>query len=467
MSTSSPEINALLATLGVAEGQRRQGSVGSRSRDVPMTEVSAVLKNGTSDTYSLLGRAQTVFVGGRGEDSISETGSDAVTLFPQSFVTSGHPRKYPIFMLPTDLGSLMAICRSRIGKGRTFCLVQNCTTNHQGGLVSVKPGDIVVAKVPGRIAFETPRISSTNLDNSVVGEWISLQHTLTNWTNQFGQAQDVEEIGQTVDLKLLEIRIEDERKAVLFKTPRRKRGTMISEKTPAGIGISPYAKMLSGDESFADISEGKAQEKIRDVILRLDSALEELSAYSVMLGQDVEKLGAASLVNFRMLENKLIVAARSIGTRAEDLASDLDSPTVWSALAAINQKVEEVRALESKHREPTFESDPSLASKVSRLEKDLLSTVTQLSHAISGLSTRLDDKVSPAVEMDTSETLGAGFYADLQERTAKMTSQIKNLKAEKQKPKSRKANFGDQVCWPGVRYPSDSQCLAQPQRPYY
>jgi hypothetical protein len=110
----------------------------------------------------------------------------------------------------------------------------------------------------------------------------------------------------------------------------------------------------------------------------------------------------------------------------------LDSPTVWSALAAINQKVEEVIAVTNKHRKPTLGSDPLLVSKVSRLEKDLLSTVTQLSHAISALSTRLDEKVSPAVKMDTSESLGAGFYADLQERMGKMTGQIENLKAEKQ-----------------------------------
>jgi hypothetical protein len=68
-------------------------------------------------------------------------------------------------------------------------------------------------------------------------------------------------------------------------------------------------KMLSGEESFAEIGEGTIQEKMRDVILRLDAALEEISAYSVLLGQDVEKLGASSSVSFQMLENKRLVAA--------------------------------------------------------------------------------------------------------------------------------------------------------------
>jgi hypothetical protein len=127
----------------------------------------------------------------------------------------------------------------------------------------VKPGDIVVAKASGRVAFKALYIPSTPLNDSVVGELIYIQDTLTNWTNKFGQAQDVEELGETVDLNLLEIRMEDERKAAAFKTPRRKRGTMISETTPARIGIiSPYTKILTGDESFEDIAEGKAQERM-------------------------------------------------------------------------------------------------------------------------------------------------------------------------------------------------------------
>jgi hypothetical protein len=64
MSTSSPEINALLATLGVS--QRGPGGLdddlsGPGSLvDVPMPEVSAVLNDGTSHSSSLL-EVQTVF----------------------------------------------------------------------------------------------------------------------------------------------------------------------------------------------------------------------------------------------------------------------------------------------------------------------------------------------------------------------------------------------------------------------
>jgi hypothetical protein len=37
------------------------------------------------------------------------------------------------------------------------------------------------------------------------------------------------------------------------------------------------------------------------------------------------------------------MASWLVGSRAKDLASDLDSPTVWGALSAINLKIEEVR----------------------------------------------------------------------------------------------------------------------------
>jgi hypothetical protein len=272
-------------------------------------------------------------------------GADAITLFPDSVGITGQPKKYPLYRMPTNIEDLMAICRARIGRSHTFCLAKICTTNHQGGLVVVKPGDLVVEKLSGKIAFENPRISSKILDDSVIGEWISTQETLTNWTNKFGQAAEFEDSGEIVGLKLLEVRMEEEIKAAAFKTPRAKRGLLQSNTTPVGIGISPYTKTLSGDESFADISDARVTEKMKDVILRLDSGLEEVSAYSVLLGKDVEKLLAASQNSFQMLESKLLIAARLVGSRSEDLASELDSPTpVWSALSAINLKVEEVRA---------------------------------------------------------------------------------------------------------------------------
>jgi hypothetical protein len=77
MSTSSPQINALLANLGVSSRQREQGGLGGEAneelssgpgslvQDVPMTEVSAVLNDGTSRSSSLLG-VRTVFEDARG-----------------------------------------------------------------------------------------------------------------------------------------------------------------------------------------------------------------------------------------------------------------------------------------------------------------------------------------------------------------------------------------------------------------
>jgi hypothetical protein len=212
--------------------------------------------------------------------------------------------------MPTDVEKFMVRCRSRIGRGRTFCLLRNCNINHQGGLVAVKPGELVVAKVLGKVAFESPRLSSNALDDSVVGEWITTQEPLTVWNNKFGQAREAESIGEIVNLQVLEVRIEEENKAAAFKTPRAKRGLMSSKSTPAGIGISPYIKALSGDESFADISDERAQEKMKDVILRMDAGLEEISTYAMMLGQDVEKLVIASATNWQMLENKLLISAR-------------------------------------------------------------------------------------------------------------------------------------------------------------
>jgi hypothetical protein len=216
-------------------------------------------------------------------------GSDAITLFPESMLGMGQSKWYAIIRTPLDVGNLIAICQSRIGRGLTFCLLKNCSINHQGGLVTVKPGDLVVVKTIGKVAFESPRISSSTLDDSIIGKWITTQDMLTSWTNKFGQATEVQDSGEIVDLKNLEVRIEEELKAATFKTPTAKRGLLSSKTTLIGIGIPPYTKILWGEELFVDVSDAIAQDKMKDVILKLDSGLEELSAYSVMLRQDVEK----------------------------------------------------------------------------------------------------------------------------------------------------------------------------------
>jgi hypothetical protein len=94
---------------------------------------------------------------------------------------------------------------------------------------------------------------------------------------QVWASQGREETGEMVDLQALESKMEEELKAASFKTPRAKRGLLSSKTTPVGIGISPYTKILSGEESFADIPKDVAQEKMKDVILSLDAGLEEIS----------------------------------------------------------------------------------------------------------------------------------------------------------------------------------------------
>jgi hypothetical protein len=414
--------------------------------DVPLSEISAVLNDGMSHSSSLLG-VQTVFEDARRGDSPMD-GSDAITLFPESITGTGQSKRHSIIRMPLDVGDLIAMCRSRIGRGRTVCLSKNCNINHQGGLVAVKPGDFVVVKTIGRVAFESPRTSSSTLDDSVIGEWIAAQDTLTSWTNKFAQASEVQESGEIVDLKNLELRMEEELKAATFKTPRAKRGLLSSKTTPIGIGISPYTKTLSGEESFANISDAISLDKMKDVILKLDSGLEELSAYSVMLGQDVEKLVSASATSFQMLERKLLLAARSIGDRAEDLASDLDSPTVWGALAAINLRVEEVRAEANRYvNSAPPRVDPWLAVRVQKVESDLLATVTHLSQAINGLGARLDmaaPSQAPAVmpSVQESATLDSGFMMNIQACVNTMSGQINNLRTDCQSTTIKFAGLG-------------------------
>jgi hypothetical protein len=234
-------------------------------------------------------------------------------------------------------------------------------------------------------------------------------------------------------------------KAASFKKPRAKRSLLSSKTTSLGIGISPYTKILSGEESFSDITKERAREKMQDVILSLDAGLEEISAYSVMFGQDVEKLINASATNFQMLESELMIASHLVGDWSEILASDLDSPTVWGALVAVNQRLEEVWAEANRYvNSAPPRVDPLLADRMGKVEEDLLATVTHLSQAINDLGTRLHENVSGATPAPTStaDTLQNSFMLDLQERVNKMSGEIQNLWSDKKTMSIKFAGLG-------------------------
>jgi hypothetical protein len=289
-----------------------------------------------------------------------------------------------------------------------------------------------------------------------VGEWITSQETLTSWSNNnFGQAKEAEEAVESLSTcnfwrygwkrswRPLLSRLHGQSEA---------RVTGVKDHPPVGIGISPYTKILSGEESFADILDDEIQDKMKGVILGLDAGLEELSAYSsVMLGQDVEKLVVMSATNFQMLESKLLVSAQSMGGRSEELASELDFPTIWGVLAAINLRVEEVRAEANRYvNSAPQRADPLLGVRVPvKRESDLLATVTHLSEAIRGLGSRLDDQLpGPAplffpARIQTYDRLDNSFALDLQERVNNsLSGQIENLRGEKQVGSIKFAGLG-------------------------
>jgi hypothetical protein len=169
---------------------------------------------------------------------------------------------------------------------------------------------------------------------------------------------------------------------------------------------------------------------MKDTILRLDAGLEEISAYSVMLGQDVEMLVATSTTSFQMLEKKLLIVACSIGDRAEDLASEL---------AGLSHRLGGSRYVNS----APPRTDPLLAAPVGKVEADLLQTVTHLLQAIQGLNSRLDDSgPTLPVPMEITQTLESGFLTDIQARVNKMSGEIDSLRSNRQTTAIKFAGLG-------------------------
>jgi hypothetical protein len=125
--------------------------------------------------------------------------------------------------LSNDLDVFRLICRATIGKSGTFCISRNCLVNHQGTVAKVKPGSLIVVKSSGRTAFLHPVIKSDLFDQTLLGDWLFTQETLEVWTTKFDQVLGSSTFSTKVNVAVLEVTREEERRDADFKTSRVKK----------------------------------------------------------------------------------------------------------------------------------------------------------------------------------------------------------------------------------------------------
>jgi hypothetical protein len=154
----------------------------------------------------------------------------------------GPAKTLSVMILSQELDAFSLFCQATIGKSGSFCIVRNCSTNHEGTVAKIKPGSLVVVKTSGKSAFLHPVVKADILDQSLLGDWLSTQETLETWFTKFDQVLGSSSFVTKVNAAALEISRDEEQRAANFKTPWTKKRRSLDLHSTERIGISPYAR---------------------------------------------------------------------------------------------------------------------------------------------------------------------------------------------------------------------------------
>jgi hypothetical protein len=335
--------------------------------------------------------------------------------------------------LPHDLDAFSFLCRATVGKSGTFCISRNCTINHQGPVAQIKPGTLVVIKVTGKTAFLHPIVKSNLLDQALLGDWLSTQETLESWTTKFDQVLGSSAFVTRVNAAALEVTRDEERRAANFKTPRTKKRRSVDLDTVERIGISPYARvLLNGHEEFEVMTPDQKLEKLTQMVIDLDTGVDQLGAFYVTLGQDIENSSNAQSLTNQMLEHKINLIRRTLGTKPEHLKDEIEAPTVWGGMSALLGKTESLELLSSGigQKEP-LQVNSDCSKRVSNLEADLLATAATLMKSLQAQGHRIDSIQTAGISIPTvTASLGSRTVESLKEEVQELRAELKKMNAE-------------------------------------
>ena len=91
--------------------------------------------------------------------------------------------------------------------------------------------------------------------------------------------------------------------------------------------------MLNGPEAFEEMLADEQLERIIQMVIPLDSGVDQLGTFCVTLGQDIKNVTNTQNLSIQMLEHKVNMIRRTLGAKPDHLASDIEAPTVWGAIA--------------------------------------------------------------------------------------------------------------------------------------
>jgi hypothetical protein len=245
-------------------------------------------------------------------------------------------KKSRIYLVPTDTEAYDAACFKLVGAGAVFCTAVNCTVAHRGGAVmSVKVGDIFVAKSFSE-AFVEPRMSSFNIDEQALQEWLDLSLSFEAWSEKFLMASAAGD-DEPASSAAMEVQEDFYRnKALTFKTPAKRKRTL-DEDTLELVSAVPYSPLFKDDEDLVlgDLSE------VSGLLSRFDQSFLSMNETIISFLQDYKLQTDKASVAISSLWFRMESMSRLLGSRPTVMPTQYQAPSAWASIGELADKVDD------------------------------------------------------------------------------------------------------------------------------
>jgi hypothetical protein len=282
-----PALRSLLADLTVSRVSRDPGRVPGglglgKISAAPSSENFTLVNEGVSHKSPTMGQPRTV--NSLEDEPAAPRGRMPSSISLLSPASLGETRQYRILRVPMDIEIFSTFCFTTIGQGPCVCLAKNCGTAHQGAIVKVKRGELLVSKNPTTV-FGEPRIDASILSDELMEEWMTNSLTLEDWESVFRSALAASEEQSKVTAAVMEAQQNFAAKADAYRNPKTKRKRKSLE-VPATIGITPYKRQARGEEDFVGLDQESTTQLIVEMVLGSDSGLDQTCSALVKLLED-------------------------------------------------------------------------------------------------------------------------------------------------------------------------------------
>ena len=238
------------------------------------------------------------------------------------------------------------MCLSYIGSGASFCLRNNCSTNHgtfigPGGEPSFVPpsGGVLAILKNANVAFSSPTLRLSSVEEDVVIAWEGMTNSMEEWQSSFQASNQ----GKDLVMSIEDIKVEAKasRGFDTFQTPAKKiKRVVIAETNP---GFEEYKPVFESLEERSLYKQVATPSTVADSVFDMDRSLNKLSKGVAKMFLEgtlgTRETEATADRSFRMAKG----LEGLVGSSSEMGDSDWVCPTVWGTLATIGAEVTAIK----------------------------------------------------------------------------------------------------------------------------